>query len=98
MKVLDDDTEQIVGHLVEISMTGMRLETAAPFPSEREYRLHMELTPDISDKLFMFFSARSKWCKPDTIMPNLYLVGFQITEISPHDQEIYQRLLELYGE
>ncbi len=35
---------------------------------------------------------------PVEIMPNLYHVGFLITQISPHDQEIYQRLLEMYGE
>jgi hypothetical protein len=57
----------------------------------------MELTPDISDRLFMFISIRSKWCRSDTIMPNLYHVGFEIIKIDPHDQEIYQRLLEKYG-
>jgi hypothetical protein len=97
MRVLDDGTEQTVGHLVDVSLTGLRLETTAPLPLEQEYHLHMELTPDVSDKLFMFLSARTIWCNPDTIMPNLYHVGFVITNISPHDQEIYQRLLDLYG-
>jgi len=46
----------------------------------------------------MFVSIRTKWCKTDDIMPNLYRVGFEIVNISPHDQEIYQRLLEMYGE
>ena len=98
MRVLDDETEQTVGHLVEVSADGFRLETTAPLPLQKEYRVHMELTPDISDKLFMFFAGRTKWCKPDTIMPDLFRVGFQMTEISPHDKEIYQRLLEKYGQ
>ena len=97
MRVLDDETEETVGHLVEVSVKGMRLETIAPLPLGQEYNLHMELTPEISDKLFMFFSARTIWCKIDNIQPNLYQVGFEITKISEHDHEIYQRLLELYG-
>lgn len=98
MRVFDDETEETVGHLVDISALGIRLETPDPLPSGREYRLRMELTPEVSDTLFMFFAARSKWCRPDEIMPNLYHVGFEITQISPHDREIYQRLLERYGE
>lgn len=98
MRVFNDETEETVGHLVDISAIGMRLETSAPLPLERDYRLRMELTPEVSDTLFMTFTARSKWCKPDAIMPNLYHVGFKITQIEPHDQEIYQRLLDMYGE
>lgn len=98
MRVLEDESEQIVGHLVEIGSDGFRLETSAPLPEHRIFHLHMELTPDVSDRLFMFITARTKWCKTDVIMPNLYRVGFEIVEMSPHDREIYQRLLETYGE
>lgn len=98
MRVLEDETEQTVGHLVEVSPDGFRLETSLPLPLQKEYHLHMELTPDISDKLFMFFAGKTKWCKPDSIMPDLCHVGFQMTNISPHDREIYERLLEKYGQ
>ena len=97
MRVLEDETEQTVGHLVEVSVDGFRLETSLPLPLQKEYHLHVELTPDISDKLFMFFAGKTKWCKPDSIMPDLCHVGFQMTNISPHDREIYERLLETYG-
>ena len=97
MKVLDDETENIVGHLVDVSVDGFRLETSEPLPLKKEYHMHMELTPDISDKLFMFIAGRTIWCKADTIMPNMHHVGFLITSISEHDKEIYQRLLETYG-
>lgn len=98
MRVFDDETEETAGHLVDISAIGIRLETPTPLPLEREYRLRIELTPEVSDTLFMFFTARSKWCSPDEIMPNLYHVGFKITQIEPHDLEIYRRLLDKYGE
>ena len=97
MRVLDDETEQTVWHLVDVSPDGFRLETSAPFPLKKEYHMHMELTPDISDNLFMFFAGRTVWCKADTIMPNLYHVGFLVTSIGERDKESYQRLLEKYG-
>jgi Tfp pilus assembly protein PilZ len=98
MRVLDDETENTIGHLVNVSMKGLQLETVAPLPLGQEFHMHMELTPDVSDKLFMFLSARSKWIRPDDIMPNLYRVGFEITKIEPHDLEIYQRIVDMYGE
>jgi hypothetical protein len=98
MRVLDDETEATIGHLVDVSIDGMQLETAAPLQRGQEFHMHMELTPDVSDSLFMFLTAISLWCTPDKIMPNLYHVGYKITSMSEHDKEIYKRLLEKYGE
>ncbi len=97
MRVLDDDTDETIGYLLEVGASGFRLETNGPLPLQKEYRLRMELTPDISDRLFIFIMGRTKWLKPDVYMPDLYHVGFEITNVSPHDHEIYQRLLEKYG-
>jgi len=98
MRVLDDETEATIGHLVDIGLKGLQLETTMPLPLGQVYHMHMELTADVSDKLFMFLTARTKWIKPDEIMPNLFRVGFELASIEPHDYEIYQRLLEVYGE
>jgi hypothetical protein len=97
MRVQNDQTDETLGHLVEVSAEGFRLERATTLPLDVQYHMRMELTPDISDQLFMFVTARSKWCKTDAIMPNLYHIGFQIVSIEPHDHEIYQRLLQKYG-
>ena len=97
MRVLDDETEETVGHLADVSVDGLQLETTAPLNNGQELHMHMELTPDVSDSLFLFITARALWCQPDKIMPNLYHVGFKITGMSEHDKEIYKRLLERYG-
>lgn len=97
MRVMDDETEETIGHLMDVSLEGLQLETTAPLPNDKEFHMHMELTPDVSDSLFLFITARALWTKPDKIMPNLYHVGFKITGMSDHDKEIYKRLLEKYG-
>ena len=98
MRVLDDDTQAILGHMVEVSAVGLQLETTMPLPLQKDYYLRLELSPDVASRPVMVFIARTKWCRMDEIEPNLYHVGFEIVRIEPHDHEIYQRLLEIYGQ
>ena len=97
MRVLDDDTQETHGHMVEVGAIGLQLETIVPLPLQKDYYLRLELTPDISDRPFIIFIARTKWCKMDDIEPNLYRVGFEIAEIMPDDKEVFLRLLAKYG-
>jgi len=97
MRVLDDDTQEILGHMVEVSAIGLQLETTVPIPLQRDYYLRLELTPELADRPFIVFIARSKWCKMDDIEPNLYRVGFELAEIMPDDRQIFLRVLTKYG-
>ncbi len=97
MRVIDDDTEEILGHMVEVSSIGLQLETSVPFPVDKDYYLRVEITPDLGDRPYIVFIGRSKWCKMDVILPNLYHVGFSIAEIIPDDKEIFLRILAKYG-
>ncbi len=97
MRVLNDDTEEILGHMVEVSAIGLRLETVGPLPINKDYYLRLELTPDLGDLPYIVFIARTKWCKIDNIQPNLFRVGFSIVEIMPEDKEIFFRILAKFG-
>jgi hypothetical protein len=97
MRVLNDDTQEILGHMVEVSAIGLQLETTVPLPLQKDYYLRLELTPDLADRPFMIFIARTKWCKMDVIEPNLYHVGFQVVEIMPDDREIFLHIVAKYG-
>lgn len=97
MRVLDDDRQVILGHMVEVSTIGLRLETVKPLPVNKDYYLRLELTPELGGLPYIVFIARSKWCKIDDIQPNLYNVGFEIIEIMPEDKKIFIRILEKFG-
>ncbi|MBK8618068.1 MAG: PilZ domain-containing protein [Anaerolineales bacterium] len=97
MRVIDDDTQEILGHMVEVSAIGLQLETTNPFPINKDYYLRVELTSDLGDRPYIVFIGRTKWCKIDVIQPNLYHVGFEIAEIMPDDREIFLRILAKYG-
>lgn len=97
MRVLNDDTEEIIGHMVEVSAIGLRLETVGPLPLEKDFYMRLEITPDLGAVPYIVFLARSKWCKIDDIQPNLFRVGFELLEILPEDKEIFFRILRKYG-
>lgn len=96
MRILNDDTEEILGHMVEVSAIGLRMETVGPLPLGKDYYLRIELTPDLGPMPFIVFIARTKWCKMDTIQPNLFQVGFEIIEIVPEDREAFLRIIQKY--
>jgi len=93
IRVLDDDTQEQLGHIVEISPDGFKLETSTALPINKEYYLRVELTPELADRPFIVFIGRTKWCKVG-ILPNLYQCGFQIVEIVPDDKEIFLNIMK----
>ncbi|MEW5941907.1 MAG: PilZ domain-containing protein [Chloroflexota bacterium] len=97
MRVMDESSGQLVGHLMELSTGGFRLDSSHAIPPNRDFRLRIELSSDVASKNFMVFLARSRWCHPDNIDPTSYNVGFQITNMAPSDFEIFSKLFEKYG-
>lgn len=97
MRVVDDETGQLVGHLADISPRGFKLDCSQPLPLERDFRLRMDLTGDVSDRPFITFTARSKWSSPDPTDPFVYNVGFEMVHISIHEGKIFQNVVEKYG-
>jgi len=96
-KVVDYDSQEIVGHLSDISIGGFKLDSQNPIPVNKDFRFRMNLTSEVADKPFMVFVARSKWCKVDPIDPYVYNIGYQLIHISPGDLEIFNRMMEKYG-
>ncbi len=97
MLITDANTEETVGHLVDITPDGFMMDCPKALPVERDFHLRLDTMPDVSDKAFITFIARSKWCKPDVIEPYLYDVGFRIVSINPHDADIIRRISDKYA-
>ena len=97
MQLIDQDTQELVGHLADISSGGFKLDSLSPIPPNKDVRFRMDLTSEVASKPSMVFVARSKWCKVDPLDPFCYNVGFQLINISPGDVEIFNRMMEKYG-
>jgi hypothetical protein len=97
MRLVDSDTQKLVGHLVDISSGGFKLDSQGPIPINKDFRLRMDLTSEVASKPAMVFVARSKWCEVDPLDPFIYNVGFQLVNISTADLDIFKRMMEKYG-
>jgi hypothetical protein len=98
LPVINNDTQQVIGHLVDMSTTGLMIDAKNPIPSGVDYNMRLDLTEDIWHKPIVRFVARSKWSRPDSIQPYLHNAGFEIIKISPADAEAIKLIAEKYGE
>jgi hypothetical protein len=97
MQVTNDVTKELLGYLSDISTGGFKLDSQNQIKPGQDFRVHIELTPDIADKNSMVFVARSKWCHRDYVDPNTFNVGFEIMNMLPGDMAIVQRMFDKYG-
>ena len=97
MRLVNNDTQELVGHLMDISSGGFKLDSQKPIEANKDFQLRMDLTSDVATKPYMVFVARSKWCETDPLDPFVYNVGFQLVNISPGDLQIINRMIEKYG-
>jgi len=96
-QVFDQDTQEVVGHLADISSGGFKLDSKNPIQLNKDFRFSMNLNSEVADKPSMIFVARSRWCKVDPLDPFVYNVGYQLIHIAPGDLEIFNRMMEKYG-
>ena len=97
MLVLDADSREMLGHLVDITPQGLMMDSQKPLPLENDFRLRIDTMPDIADKEYIKFTARTKWCLPDAVEPYLFDIGFSIINIAQHDAEIIRQIAEKYA-
>lgn len=97
MCVIDNNTQELLGNLSDISPRGFRLDSQKALTINQDYTLRLEQTSMVSDKPYIVFDARAMWGQRDPIIPNEYNEGFQITGISQYEEEIFQSVMEKYG-
>jgi hypothetical protein len=97
MQLINYDSQELVGHLADISTGGFKMDSQKPIPPNKDYRFRLDLTSEVADKPSMVFVARSRWCQVDPLDPFCYNVGFQLIDIAPGDLEIFNRIIERYG-
>jgi hypothetical protein len=96
LRVLDRDTKQAIGHLIDISENGMMLVSETPIPLEQVFHLQMILPEEIAGVTNWDFDAKSLWSEPD-INPSLSKTGFQLIDVRSEDVGTIECLIDDYG-
>ncbi len=98
MRVLDKNSGQLVGQIIDISTGGFKLESAKPLPINVDMSLCIDQVGQISSRPVIYFSARTRWCDKDPFDPTIYNVGFQLLDMTPADYDVFVKMFNAYGE
>lgn len=98
MRVLDKRTGDLIGQISDISTGGFKLESSTPVAVGLTMELCIDQMSQISEKNFIIFSARTRWCERDPYDPTIYNVGFQLLDMTPADYDIFVKMFNAYGE
>jgi len=97
LPVVEFNTLEVFGYLVDISPTGFRLEVSKPHGVTRDYTLRIDLPAEISPKPYISFVARVMWVRADPIDSFAFHEGYKVTKIAPADEEIFTKMMAQYS-
>ena len=87
LEVYDDDANELLGHLVDLTTSGLKLVSKQRIPTNRNYKLRMMLPEGYFSQKDLYFEAKSMWSSND-INPDFYDTGFAAPKLEPVAQNI----------
>lgn len=90
--VYDETDGGLIGYLVDLTTSGMRLKSLRAIKTNVRFRFRMDLPTEVFDSTAIVFKAKSKWCKKcDESW--YYETGLEILECSTSEAEKIEFLL-----
>ena len=96
LRVFDRKTDEVIGHLVDITTKGVMLISEKPLKANTIFQLRMTLPVETMGSKQLSFDAKSAWVKKD-INPDFYITGFEIQSIKPNDINVIEQLIKEFG-
>ncbi len=96
LQVLERDTDNLIGHLVDITPYGLLLVSEAPIAPGTTLPMRITLPRQILGKRQITFEAISRWSIKDA-NPNLHATGFGMLDMSVETTLIVGELIRDLG-
>ena len=80
LRVFDQDSKDIIGHLTDISTAGLMLVSVRPIDKDAEFNVRVILPKEVLGRTELQLKVQCSWCRPDAI-PAFHVAGFQYVEI-----------------
>lgn len=93
LRVFDEDTGELLGHIVDISKEGLRLVSDKLIPPDQTFRLWVDVPKESAPRQRIHLEAESLWSGRD-VNPDFYATGFRIRNIGTHALLQLQLLIE----
>ena len=96
LKVLDDETGELIGYAVDINTQGLRFSSSQDFKPGQRLELSIELPHEILGMRSVKLTGEVKWCGPD-INPELRAAGVYFSSVSSDNEEALVALMAQFS-
>jgi hypothetical protein len=96
LKVIDRTTDELLGHLVDITEEGLMIVSENCLDTGKIIKLKMCLPREIEGREDIEFEARSMWCRKD-VNPSLFGVGLKFEYVDILSRQIIFELIHEFG-
>jgi hypothetical protein len=96
LKVFEQGTGILKGHMVDITEEGLMIVSENPIDEGKIIKMRMLLPREIEGKEEIEFDARSTWCRKD-VNPSLFGIGFKFEYVDTLSRQIIFELIHEFG-
>ncbi|MBU0731087.1 MAG: PilZ domain-containing protein [Proteobacteria bacterium] len=79
LEVYDENTNELLGHVVDLTTRGIKLVSKLPIPVGSVHKLRMELPEGYFEEKTLHFEAKCLWSTND-VNPDFFDAGFELTK------------------
>jgi len=96
LEVFDDESGELLGHLVDLTINGLKLVSKEEIPSGKDFRLRMIMPEQYCKDRQVTFAARSMWSSKD-VNPDFYATGFSAPDLDQETRRLFMVMINQVG-
>ncbi|MEJ2032688.1 MAG: PilZ domain-containing protein [Deltaproteobacteria bacterium] len=96
LEVHNQESGELLGHLVDITTQGIKLVSKKPLVPDKVYHLQMTLPEGYFRDKEIRFTARVLWTSND-VNPDFYDAGFEVSQMDERTKDIIAQLIAQLG-
>lgn len=96
LEVFDQETGKLLGHLVDLTVKGMKLISKEQIPAGKSFSLRMIMPEEYCPEREVRFAATSTWCSED-VNPDFYATGFTTPDLEDKTRRLFMILINQVG-
>jgi len=96
LEVFDQTTGKLLGHLVDLTVKGMKLISKEAIDPGQTFSLRMIMPEEYCPEREVHFEATSSWCSQD-INPDFYATGFHCPDLDENTRRLFMILINQIG-
>lgn len=82
LRAFDQDAQNLIGHVVDITTAGMKLISDNPIPVDREFNVWLDVPQEDGERKRIYLKAHSLWSER-AANPDFYDTGFHLVNPTP---------------